>query len=211
MHVLDIKSMADPEAVARYMKKLVVVLAARFPDILSTCPGGCGHVMPPKKDRFDCPTCDVVWCTSCKQPEHSGFCISRMEDDWKALTDEAEAAGMRSCPTCKTPYDKDNQCAHVKCEAPMCETHFCWGCCVGFSNSTTSPDAHVRVVEITGNIATVALVENTWAPEGNKVPLPTRKLTVQTSKLRTVDGTDDDFWFPTYVYDHINICGKHLG
>lgn len=211
MHIADIHAFADPNAVASYVGVLSKVLATRFPDLITSCPGDCGSISscsPAMSTIFDCPTCMTKWCLQCREKEHVGFCVSKRQDDWMELLQEAAKAGLKSCPSCLTPYDKDNQCSHVKCEAPGCQTHWCFKCQVAFSSSVVSDDARVRVLETHGMSVRVEVVPGSWKPMGN-VPEPSRPIFMEAKSLdayRTADK-NDEYFFPTYIYDHINACG----
>ena len=213
LHPADVVAFAHPDALSKYLRTLGGVIATRFRDVLSACPGKCGGITSPKADTFSCDVCETEWCMHCyrnhglAKPAHRGFCASMADGEWDEIRRQAADAGLVECPACQTPYDKDHNCFHVVCEAPMCKTHFCWGCGVAFSNDPTSSDAEARLVEIRDGVAFVEVDDMTWRASG--VPVPKKGAArVDASRMRFVEGRDDAVVYPTYVYEHMTVCPK---
>lgn len=214
LHVSDVLAFAHPDVMKRYLETLGSVLATRFKDLLTRCPGGCGEFARASEDSFTCETCATEWCLICSRrfkiarPAHTGFCGSFDKSEWGELKTQASQAGLVSCPSCETPYDKDNKCMHVSCLAPRCLTHFCWGCGVAFSNAPNCPDAQAVVLSIEENgVAVVDVIKNTWLPSGGIVPVP-RKGTAVLDASRMTYVKDNVVWYPVYIYEHMTVCSK---
>jgi len=73
------------------------------------------------------PACNYTWCKDCQQvavlggPKHSCDGASEL----KRLIDKK---GWKRCPGCQIPIQKSAGCHHMVCQAPGCNTHFCYVC-----------------------------------------------------------------------------------
>jgi hypothetical protein len=214
LHVADVIALAHPDRVDAYATMLGGVLATRMRDRIVTCPGGCGSLAAAGGTAFACETCAVEYCMTCfadhriARETHTGFCGDGADGHaWRDLQREAREAGLVMCPGCETPYDKDHNCRHVTCASATCRTHFCYGCGVAFSNSPTSPDARARVVRLEedGAIAVVVVDATSWSPEGI-VAMPVGEKRIRVEKMQRCEDDFDSVYFPTYVYEHMEVC-----
>lgn len=105
---------------------------------LHYCPTpDCNHLyrLPTNNQPFTCPSCFCSACLSCHYPDHDGQTCQQYQitlvgtafQEWK--TDN----GVRDCPKCATPIQKEDGCNHIHCLA--CSTHFCWRCMLVFDGS----------------------------------------------------------------------------
>lgn len=96
------------------IKKLTLILN---PDIIECSQCKCYFI--PETKNFFC-SCGNNFCIRCKRkPEN---CECDKNDEFE-ITDE-----MSCCPGCKTPYYKDDNCDHVKCQTNGCRVEFCFKC-----------------------------------------------------------------------------------
>lgn len=86
---------------------------------------------PDNMSHIYCRKCEKKWCTTCNKQEHPGFgCLSvrNIRDIPKAVEEVITESMITKCPTCKTPYIKDDGCNLIHCEkcktTPFC--HLCY-------------------------------------------------------------------------------------
>lgn len=98
------------------------------------CPD-CKHEMMIAREDLhlilvSCPVtaCGAQWCRACHAK------ISVCEPTWHRCKRDSKfrrlmrRKGWRFCPGCRTPFLRDQGCAHMTCTAPGCHTHFCYRC-----------------------------------------------------------------------------------
>ncbi|CBY41020.1 unnamed protein product [Oikopleura dioica] len=73
-----------------------------------------------------CPVCIYQFCVYCKEIAHEGDCPSIPKND---VNSKYYIKNMKKCPDCKTPAEKISGCNHMTCQAPFCDTEWCWVCC----------------------------------------------------------------------------------
>ncbi|PCH41518.1 hypothetical protein WOLCODRAFT_70241, partial [Wolfiporia cocos MD-104 SS10] len=67
--------------------------------------------------------------------------------------------GWKYCPGCQTPAEKISGCNHMTCMSPGCNTHFCYVCGEGITNSTkqqaisSAVSAHYRKCHLFEDVA----------------------------------------------------------
>ncbi|KAL1758482.1 hypothetical protein FB107DRAFT_288419 [Schizophyllum commune] len=67
----------------------------------------------------------ALQCPACHSEYHGGLRCNA--DDGAAEFDEwMKAHGVKRCPGCKVPIERDEGCYHVTCT--QCQTHICWQC-----------------------------------------------------------------------------------
>ncbi|KAL1682513.1 hypothetical protein EV122DRAFT_203473 [Schizophyllum commune] len=78
-----------------------------------------------KGTALQCPACLLRICSSCHSEYHGGLRCNA--DDGAAEFDEwMKTHGVKRCPGCKVPIERDEGCYHVTCT--QCQTHICWQC-----------------------------------------------------------------------------------
>ncbi|KAL1658433.1 hypothetical protein GGF50DRAFT_120871 [Schizophyllum commune] len=78
-----------------------------------------------KGTALQCPACLLRICSSCHSEYHGSLRCNA--DDGAAEFDEwMKVHGVKRCPGCKVPIERDEGCYHVTCT--QCQTHICWQC-----------------------------------------------------------------------------------
>ncbi|CAG5086403.1 Oidioi.mRNA.OKI2018_I69.PAR.g11201.t1.cds [Oikopleura dioica] len=72
-----------------------------------------------------CPVCYYQFCANCNEEAHQGECSNAPSND----NSKSLIAKMKKCPDCQTPAEKISGCNHMTCQAPFCDTEWCWICC----------------------------------------------------------------------------------
>ena len=80
------------------------------------------EVVPPNT-LFNCPLCDVDFCTACHSKWHQGQCEN------KVLAVDDKVTCQQRCPKCTHGVEKRDGCNHIRCR---CGTNFCYLCNVIF-------------------------------------------------------------------------------
>jgi RNA recognition motif-containing protein len=76
---------------------------------------------------FRCPSCLARICATCHVEFHEGLtCEEHRDDGIQALQQWKDEHGIKSCPKCSTPIEKNGGCNHMECF--MCHSHICWVC-----------------------------------------------------------------------------------
>ena len=68
---------------------------------------------------IQCSNCRYVFCDTCLKSAKSCSCKQ---------SEQIEGLELSACPGCRSLYDKDSGCSHVKCMKPGCGTEFCFEC-----------------------------------------------------------------------------------
>ncbi|KAE9369970.1 hypothetical protein N431DRAFT_547244 [Stipitochalara longipes BDJ] len=89
----------------------------------------------PEASNFFCIACLSAICTKCKAVFHEGMTCAEYQD---SLNSEANQEfmrenGIKECPHCQTPIQKNGGCNHVQCLG--CNVHVCWNCLATFQES----------------------------------------------------------------------------
>ncbi|WKT46669.1 IBR domain [Fusarium oxysporum f. sp. vasinfectum] len=93
----------------------------------------CLKFIPPKyisdsgepcyRDEEQCPACNEITCTNCKNKAHTGACEQQVERD-QALA-LAESEGWKRCARCGHLIERNGGCTHLVC---LCGHEFCYIC-----------------------------------------------------------------------------------
>ncbi|TRM57496.1 hypothetical protein BD626DRAFT_574535 [Schizophyllum amplum] len=78
-----------------------------------------------KGTALQCPACLIRICSRCHSEYHGGLRCST-DDGAAELEDWMKTHGVKRCPGCQVPIERDEGCYHVTCT--QCHTHICWQC-----------------------------------------------------------------------------------
>ncbi|KAF9483035.1 hypothetical protein BDN70DRAFT_789890, partial [Pholiota conissans] len=75
-----------------------------------------------------CPACFSTICPMCDEESHEGMTCEERERHLNDQLDDdvARRYGIRKCPQCSAPIQKNGGCDHMTCR--QCEAHICWIC-----------------------------------------------------------------------------------
>ncbi|KAL1744275.1 hypothetical protein HDZ31DRAFT_39093 [Schizophyllum fasciatum] len=78
-----------------------------------------------KGTALQCPSCLLRICSSCHS-EYHGSLRCTTDDGAAEFEGWMKTHGVKRCPGCKVPIERDEGCYHVTCT--QCQTHICWQC-----------------------------------------------------------------------------------
>ena len=101
--------------------------------------------------EIQCPSCLLVICPSCRTPAHPSITCTEQamaqaqQREERLFSTYRTNAGVKSCPSCHRPVEKDEGCSHIEC--PVCGIHYCWECLKIFNGNNAARDVyrHIRM------------------------------------------------------------------
>lgn len=91
---------------------------------------GIATIIDPFQNKAKCETCEITFCSSCKQ-QHSSlfpFCrgTSSASDPSVSQWKSSNGGKCKKCPNCRHLIEKNGGCNHMTCS--LCRHEFCWRC-----------------------------------------------------------------------------------
>ncbi len=167
----------------------------------------------PTAQAFDCPTCQMNICLSCRKAAHPGSMCQINEEFGGVDADTAALLiqwGYKQCPQCKMGVKRMYGCKHMACR---CGMHFCWVClqdkddCWGDCDDTDEgesedepDDENEEEAEPTSESATTTIpsTEDSVPEASDAVPAATVSTETPqptaTPRVRNLDGGSSRYW-----------------
>jgi hypothetical protein len=94
----------------------------------------------PRDVKLQCPSCLARICPKCHSEYHED---TKCEDCEDLFQQWAESHGVKNCPGCRSPIERNEGCNHITCV--RCQTHMCWVCMKTFPKGEGIYD-HMRSI-----------------------------------------------------------------
>ncbi|KII85884.1 hypothetical protein PLICRDRAFT_300134 [Plicaturopsis crispa FD-325 SS-3] len=103
---------------------------------------------------LQCPACLVRICGACNVEFHEGLSCeahrSNLNGGDEAFRKWSEENGVKPCPNCKAPLQKNGGCNHMTCV--QCNTHICWKCMQTFTETDSGRGVYAHMRKVHGGI-----------------------------------------------------------
>ena len=130
----QIKAAVTSETFAAYIRRADANRVARNPRLFFCPSPTCGNIVERTGwyPRVTCNACSTSFCGKCGL-QHSALIsctvtLSNLSYNLYKLGGGALAQGVKPCPSCQVPIEKNEGCTHMTCG--FCHHQFCWNCSV---------------------------------------------------------------------------------
>ena len=153
----DIRMCLQPDTYIKFCKDMEIQKVSDFSKNLNNyqiCPFcACfGCIVDSEIDiAITCETCNLIWCSGCRQKMHPGNCFQILEiTDIDIMIQELITYNItHKCSSCKTKYVLMDGCNHITC--PVCKTHSCYICGITLSNYEYGHFANNNICKLYGS------------------------------------------------------------